>query len=402
MYESITASNNYTITQVLNDWWPDFEIANAGNIRPTVNDNVAKVRHCGNNEYGFSTYTCPICGDQKHVPHTCKSRFCNSCGKVKNDEWVERAQTMLFNVPHKHLVFTIPSELWPLFRSNRKHLNLLFKSASQAITDWAQTRHFKPGLVTVMHTFGSQLNFNCHIHIIYTLGGISLKTGKWTNVEFVAAESLKSRFKTILLKHIRAVRNELVIMPEVRQLWLKNFKTANLYNVQNKLYEMEWYLHVGDKLDNADLATKYVGRYAKRPCLAETRIKYYNKNEYIVRFEYKDKITNQYEEIETTPLDFIGSLVIHIPEKHFQMIRYYGIYGGACRKKILKQIQNRLVEKYGFATLQFGPTRKTWRERRLESTGVDPLKCTKCDISMSLTAISYQSRDGTMKTVTFF
>lgn len=402
MYESITVSNNYTIAQVLNDWWSDFMIAHAGNIRQTVKDNVAKVRHCGNNEYGFSTYTCSLCGDQKHVPHTCKSRFCNSCGKVKNDEWVERAQTMLFNVSHKHLVFTIPSELWPLFRSNRKHLSLLFKSASQAVTDWAATRNFKPGLVTVMHTFGSQLNFNCHIHVIYTLGGISLKTGKWTNVEFVAATSLKARFKTILLGHIRRLRDELIIMPEVKRLWLEKFQTADLYNVQSKLYAMEWYLYVGEKLDNADFATKYIGRYAKRPCLAETRIKYYSKNENIIKFEYKDKVTNKYEEIETDPLTFIGLLVVHIPEKHFQMIRYYSIYGGACRKKILKQIQRRLTEKYGFATLQFGPPRKTWRERQIESTGVDPLKCAKCDIVMSLTAITYQTRDGTMKTVNFF
>ena len=116
MIESISASNNYTIAQILNDWWNDFKFDNAGNIRPVVIENVAKVRNCGNGKLGFSTYACPRCGEKKIVAHTCKSRFCNSCGKVKNDEWIERAQTRLFNVSHKHLVFTVPSELWLLFR----------------------------------------------------------------------------------------------------------------------------------------------------------------------------------------------------------------------------------------------------------------------------------------------
>lgn len=118
MYEVVgTTSNNYTIKQILNDWWTDFELINSGNIRPAVIENVAKVMNCGNAEtLGFLTYTCPICGDKKIVAHTCKSRFCNSCGKVKNDEWIVRAEKSLFNVPHKHVVFTIPQELWLLFR----------------------------------------------------------------------------------------------------------------------------------------------------------------------------------------------------------------------------------------------------------------------------------------------
>lgn len=115
MYETI--NGNYTIKQILNDFWEHFELSNPGMIRPIVTANVTKVRNCGNSEMlGFSTYTCPVCGEQKKIPHTCKSRFCNSCGKVKNDEWTAKAEKTLFNVPHKHVVFTVPQELWLLFR----------------------------------------------------------------------------------------------------------------------------------------------------------------------------------------------------------------------------------------------------------------------------------------------
>ena len=115
MYEVI--SGKYTIKQILKDFWADFLIVYQGNIRQTVLDNVARVMACRDKDkLGYSVYACPVCGDKHIVAHTCKSRFCNACGKVKNDEWIVKAQDRLLNVPHKHLVFSIPWEIRLLFR----------------------------------------------------------------------------------------------------------------------------------------------------------------------------------------------------------------------------------------------------------------------------------------------
>jgi len=118
MFETIKASSNYTIRQIFKEGFDDFYDAYKENIRDVVVENVKKIMSCGDKEkLGYSVYACPSCDSKHIVAHTCKSRFCNSCGKVKNDEWIVRAQDRLLNVPHKHLVFTIPSELWLLFRS---------------------------------------------------------------------------------------------------------------------------------------------------------------------------------------------------------------------------------------------------------------------------------------------
>ena len=117
MLETIKASNNYTIKQILKENWDTFCRLFEDCIRDTVINNVAKVMACGNRDkLGYSVYVCPSCEKKHIVAHTCKSRFCNSCGKVKNDDWIVKAQDRLLNVPHKHLVFTVPSELWLLFR----------------------------------------------------------------------------------------------------------------------------------------------------------------------------------------------------------------------------------------------------------------------------------------------
>lgn len=115
MFEVI--NGQYTIRQILKDNADNFFRIFRGFIRTTVINNVAKVLACGNkDELGYSVYACPICSQKHAVAHTCKSRFCNRCGKVKNDDWIVKSQERLLNVPHKHLVFTIPSELWMFFR----------------------------------------------------------------------------------------------------------------------------------------------------------------------------------------------------------------------------------------------------------------------------------------------
>jgi hypothetical protein len=273
--------------------------------------------------------------------------------------------------------------------------------------DWAATEGFLPGVVVVMHTFGAKLNFNCHLHVLYTLGGYSAKSGKWRSRDFVSAQSLKQRFKTILLAELRSAykNGQMKISDDIRKLWKAKIGSDVFWHVQNALWTKEWYLWVGEKLDNVIHTVKYIGRYAKRPTIAETKILYYSKLEHIVRFEYKDKITNTRETMDVTPLEFIGLLVQHIPEKHFHMIRYYGAYANARKNKIFELVVKQLIASFGLAKLLFelAETKiKSWRERTTERTGVDPLKCPNCRLTMSLTRIGYRTRDGTFKIVDLF
>lgn len=286
-------------------------------------------------------------------------------------------------------------------------LPYLFKSASETILSWALTKKFLPGVVCVLHTFGSQLNFNCHIHALYTLGGLNSTSTKWKSCEFIPVDMLKSRFKARLLHYLRIeFKNKNVIVPEyVKSEWIKTFGTSVFYNVQNILFKNNWYLYVGEKLDNVVLTVGYIGRYAKRPAISETRITYYCQSENIVKFEYHDKTTNEDKNVTMSVNNFIGLLIRHIPEKHFHMIRYYGIYANARKNKIFEILSKQLTALFGMANLLFEYAlnrAKTWRQRMIKQTGIDPLKCAKCGINMNLTQITYRIRDGTMKTIHFF
>lgn len=400
MIETIKTSR-YTIKQILQDNWDSFYEKHKSLIRSVVIENVKKVMACGNKDIlGYNTYVCPECRKKVFVAHTCKSRFCNSCGKVKNDEWIEKAQTRLFNIPHKHLVFSIPWEIRLLFLENRHLLSLLHKSCGQAISDWANSVYLLPGIVTVLHTFGSKLNFNCHIHALCSLGGIDLKTAKFKEYGFIPAISLKSRFKTILLSKLRKeyVSSKLYISHALKTIWRKRFKTESFYEVQNKLWEKDWYLWIGEELNNATHTVKYVGRYAKRPCLSEAKIIFYEKENNLISFTYHDKLTQEDQIMDMTINEFIGALIRHIPEKGFNMIRYYGMYANVLKWKILKILAKRLIYLYGRVYLTFEPQIRTWRDRIKDMTNIDPLFCQKCHKYLTLVQINYRIRDETWKT----
>ena len=205
---------------------------------------------------------------------------------------------------------------------------------------WCEEQGFTPGIVSVMHTFGSVLDFHPHIHILLTEGDVSENDNfdflTWQECNFFPEKVLKERFKYYLIKYLRewASKNKLSLSLEIKQIWKNKLNCDNLYNATRELYKIIWYVNIGEKLENAEFTTEYVGRYAKRPCISEANITDYDCEKKTVSFRYKDKHTDT-EKIETIPvMEFIGRLVKHIPEKNFRMIRHYGIYANAVKNSL--------------------------------------------------------------------
>lgn len=67
-------------------------------------------------------------------------------------------------------------------------------------------------------------------------------------------------------------------------------------------------------------------RYAARRAMAESRLISYSKKTNTVKWWYEDHRTQQRIEVTESGKSLIEKLIVHIPEKHFRMIRYYGFY----------------------------------------------------------------------------
>ena len=158
----------------------------------------------------------------------------------------------------------------------------------------------------------------------------------------------------------------------------------------DSLFQLTWYVHVGETLENASFTTSYIGRYTKRPVIAESRIKEYDGE--TVTFEYQDKKERIYQQSRIPVLEFIGLLVRHIPEKGFRMIRYSGIFANRTRGRDIPLARIALKLREGTIIESL-----TWRQRRTMQNKIDPLVCQKCGKEMILVEVAFRSRDGPLR-----
>ena len=94
-----------------------------------------------------------------------------------------------------------------------------------------------------------------------------------------------------------------------------------------------------------------------------------------VTFHYNRHEDDAYVE-ETLPvMEFIERLIRHIPEKHFKMIRYGGIY--ARHREIDKKLYRIISREKHRIFRSFNQ----WRTAILSAFGYDPLKC-ECGTTM--------------------
>ena len=136
-----------------------------------------------------------------------------------------------------------------------------------------------------------------------------------------------------------------------------------------------FYVYAKPTLTNNQDVLKYIGRYLGRPVIATSRINNYDGEN--VTFHYNRHEDNELITETVSAIDFIKKLIIHIPEKNFKMIRYYGIYAKHHRHegKFMLFISK---EKRRFHTRQ-----NVWRTSISLSFHFDPLLC-KCGHEMTL------------------
>ena len=341
--------------------------------RQSVIENVDRMINCGDPSFGGAMYGCSKCGTLKFVPFRCHSRFCPSCG---NKYSIDRTTSMSFkiiDVQHRHCVFTIAEELRPFFLKNRFLLNCLFSAVRSVVLRMFhkdnKAKLFTPGFICVLHTFGRDLKWNPHIHCLISEGGFS-NDGFWRAKTHFNYLLLRNSFQTALLNELDK---------KISDPAFKKIKASIYRNHKNGFY-----VYAKPNKCKPSVVMKYIGRYLGRPVIATSRIDNYDGD--MVTFHY-----NRHEDdkliTETLPvLEFIKKLIQHIPEKHFKMMRYYGLY--ARHRKEDKKLQHAVSkEKHKFLL-----SLNRWRNCICGSFGYDPIQCPCCKNTMVVLEIYHNHK----------
>ena len=313
--------------------------------------------------------------------------------------WIDKTAQTLLPKPHSHTIFTIPHELNPLFFHNMKTLyGILFEAASKAVMELCADPKWlgaKPGLLAVLHTWGSDMIFHPHLHCILSAGGWDDKNLIWVEPKylnsgfFISQKVLAACFKKHFLFAFLALWEEGNLLLPKDLMQLNNPDDFKAF--YNKIaFNKKWVVKIMPPLDNPQRVIDYLGRYIYRIAITDNRIKEINENDRKVIFEYKDyaaqldpisrvKDDKLPPPVKTMPLDaieFIRRFSQHVLPKGFQKTRYSGIYATASRKKLLPIILIFLGNLVGKMSVPI-PLRSVC-QIIMAFTGVNPNLCPCC------------------------
>lgn len=330
--ELLTYKKQYRLADFFGQWWDAYTKNPKELITPEQYKAVNAIRVCRTAALGVDIYACPDCGELTQVYHSCKNRFCPTCSWQDTVKWADKLKSQMMDIPHRHVVMTLPHQLNQLIKDNDKHLlNILMRVTADTFKDWIGHKfNIKPGIISVLHTYGETKNYHPHVHMIISWGGIHQKTGglKPIKEDFVNYKFLQHKFRC-------KFEDELIMMHDNNELKHDFSTREDFLRFIKKINKTGWVLHLEPPMDIPAQVVRYIGRYSKRACLSEYKITKIEGEK--ISFRYKDYKTLDEnkkpieKELELHYSDFFPRLLQHVPLKYFRLVRYYGMYANRAR-----------------------------------------------------------------------
>jgi len=222
------------------------------------------------------------------------------------------------------------------------------------------------------------LNFNPHLHLLITEGGLS-KDNKWYSISYIDQYLLGRKWQYFLLTRLRKYlpRNE-----RTKRLIDKLFKEKRSFITYAKK----------EKKRKVDIVG-YLIKYVISPPISYRKIIEYKNEEVTFRYQTREGAKNKVKKL--TALGFIYLLVQHIPEANQKMIHYYGLYTRA-RSKRIKKIIEKIIKSFNQQEWEEEQERllreiisfpTTHRDRIKISYNKDPCICSVCGDEMIIEKI---------------
>ena len=210
--------------------------------------------------------------------------------------------------------------------------------------------------MVIPHTFGARLNFNSHLHILVSAGGLDASGRGWTPRLYFDRKKLMHMWRFAVITFLREARRAGVL-------------TSNPYpdNLQAVLaHEYRWWSTHVDYFQSKEHFLRYAGRYARRPPIAQHRFE--SISDATVRFSLKDKRLRMRVSAEHSPAEFVTLLAEHVQDRYRHAIRYFGLLAPRSRARTASVVLLLLGQQR-----RPRPRRLGWAYSVRRDFGVDPL-----------------------------
>jgi hypothetical protein len=306
------------LAAVLRRHWPAYQRQFSRQILPSHRRAVQAILECRTRALGGEVYRCGDCQQDHFVYHSCNHRACPQCGQAAATEWIEQQKRKLLPVPYYLITFTVPEGLRPWLRSHQKkgYAGLLRESAG-ALQDVAGRPKYlgaQIGCLSVLHTWGRQLQYHPHVHCVVPAGGLRADGLRWLRPKspdfFLPQSVLAARFRNRLKQSLR--KQQPAAFPQIPA----------------SVWRQQWVVDV-QPVGSGETALKYLSAYVSRTALGNQRILRDEHGK--ITFKYKASGERSWRTLTVTASEFLRRFLQHVLPKSFQRVRYYGWLGPAAQ-----------------------------------------------------------------------
>lgn len=348
-----------------------------GHLPAFVRQEFEDYLKCGLLEHGFLRVKCDGCRHEHLVAFSCKRRgFCPSCGARR---MVESAAHLIDHVfpeePVRQFVLTFPFPLRLLLAAEPRVLSEVLAVVQRGISTFLIRRSgftvasgARTGSVTLIQRFGSALNLNPHLHMLFLDGAYTFKGNRATfhrawrprRDDIVRLlHRLSGRIVQLLerrgllvadpecpglefeadssLEHLQAasIQYRIAIGP-----WAGR-KALTLYTVppmEDKsatglVASMAGFsLHAGTVCETWQRSRlERLCRYITRPAIATKRLSVDSQGRVVYRYKrpFRDGSTH----VVLEPLDFMARLASLVPRPRLNLTRFHGVFAPNSRHR---------------------------------------------------------------------
>jgi Putative transposase/Transposase zinc-binding domain len=297
------------------------------------------IEHCRTAALGGHIDGCSRCGYRADISYnSCGSRHCPKCLTHARDLWLaERAKECL-PVGYFHVVFTLPHELsWLALHNKKTVYNLLFRAAADTLLEVAadpQRLGAEVGFLSVLHSWGQNLQFHPHLHCILPSGGLSFDHQRWVHPRyaFLPAKVLSKLFRGKFTEALKkAFRRGALQFPGALQA-IRTDKAFRAF--LRTAYRKNWVVYAKPPFRGPEHLLQYLARYTHRVAISNHRI--INVADGRVTFRWKDYAHGgKQRKMTLSANEFLRRFLLHVLPKGFIRIRFFGFLAPRRRRALL-------------------------------------------------------------------
>ena len=304
---------------------------------------LTNLSQCRTAKLGRNKKTCNCCGAVEISYNSCRDRHCPKCNSTKREKWISSRKEDSLPVNYYHMVFTLPHELNDLCLHNQSVMyKLLMITAWKTILEFSKNYKYMgatPGVIMVLHTWGQNISFHPHVHCIIPACGID-KQGKFRNSKgkgkfLFPVKAMSKVFRGKFTDGLIKLEKDKIIKLDIQ------FDKDRKY--LHPLYRKNWVVYAKKQFPKSNNTIEYLGRYANRIAIANSRIKKVTKTH--VTFTWFNYKTSKAEITTMKGEDFLQRFVLHILPVRFQKVRHYGFLSSRNKTSVLKNIRKQIGEK---------------------------------------------------------